>query len=87
MLTVVTTPEWLAKHGGELKANRDGQSWAVYVGGEPQYLVMPVPAEGKFACRVSQTNNGKRLDGPTVHDTLEDALKGGLEDLRKVLGW
>jgi hypothetical protein len=83
----VTTPEWLALHGGELLPSRDGRSWVVYLNKEPQYLVMPVPAEGAFGCRVSQTVNGRRLDGPATYPTPEDAARGGLEDLRKALGW
>ena len=37
--------------------------------------------------RVSQTVNGKRLDRPTTYATREDALQGGLNDLRDFLGW
>jgi hypothetical protein len=42
---------------------------------------------GKFGCSVTQTVNGKRLDSGASYATLEDALRGGLEDLRKALGW
>jgi hypothetical protein len=84
---MVTTPDWLARHGGELRASKDGHSWTVYFAGEPQYLLLPVPAGGQFSCRVTQTVNGKRLDGPTTSPTPEDAVRGGLEDLRKTLGW
>jgi hypothetical protein len=83
----VTTPDWLARHGGELRASKDGHSWTVYFAEEPQYLILPAPADGKFACRVTQTVNGKRFDSPTIYPTLEDAARGGLEDLRKALGW
>jgi hypothetical protein len=83
----VTTPEWLAHHGGELRASKDGQSWTVYFAGEPQYLLLPVPADGQLYCRLTQTVNGKRLDAPNVYPTLEEATRGGLDDLRKALGW
>ena len=83
----VTTPDWLTRHGGELRPSKDGRSWLVYLGGEPQYLLLAVPAEGKFACRVSQTVNGRRLGGKNTYPTLEDAARGGLEDLRQALGW
>jgi hypothetical protein len=83
----VPTPDWLALHGGELRPSIDGHSWTVYFAAEPQYLLFPVPAGGKFSCRVSQTINGKRLDSPNTYPTLEDAVRGGLEDLRKALGW
>jgi hypothetical protein len=83
----VTTPEWLTQRGGELRESKDGHSWLVCFAGQPQYLVMPVPVGGKFGCRISQTINGKRLDGPTTYPSREDAGRGGLEDLRKALGW
>ncbi len=83
----VTTPDWLTRHGGELRASIDGRSWLVYLSGDPQYLLLALPADGKFACRVSQTINGRRLDGKATYPTLEDAARGGLEDLRQALGW
>jgi hypothetical protein len=83
----VTTPDWMTRHGGELRPSQDGRSWLVYLDGGPQYLLMAVPAGGKFGCRVSQTVNGKRLDGAATYPTLEDAARGGLEDLRQALGW
>jgi hypothetical protein len=83
----VSTPDWLQRHDGRLEASKNGQSWLVYLGGEPQYLLMPTPAKGKFSCRVAQTINGKRLDGDGTYPTMEDAVRGGLDDLRKALGW
>jgi hypothetical protein len=83
----VTTPDWLARHGGELRPSKDGRSWLVYFDGGPQYLLLAVPAGGKFACRVTQTVNGRRLDSGATYPTLEDAVRGGLEDLRQALGW
>jgi hypothetical protein len=83
----LTTPDWLARHGCSLGAGGDGQSYLVLLGREPQYLLMPVPADGKFGCAVMQTNSGKRLDGGATYPTVEEALRGGLEDLRKALGW
>jgi hypothetical protein len=83
----VTDPDWLKQHGGRLLPSKDGRSWLVYLGDEPQYLLMPTPVKGKFGCRISQTVNGRRLDGEGVYPSLEDAVRGGLEDLRKTLGW
>jgi hypothetical protein len=83
----VTTPDWLTTHGGELRPSKDGGSFTVYLGGEPQYLLLPIPAGGKHACRVSQTINGKRLDAGSTFSSADDAVRGGLEDLRKALGW
>ena len=83
----VTAPDWVKQHGGDLRQSKDGRSWLLYFDGEPQYLIQPVPAEGKHACRLSETNNGKRLDGSATYPTLEDAVRGGLEELRQKLGW
>ena len=83
----MTTPDWMSQRGGELKQSRDQRSWSVYFNGEPLYLVMPLPAKGTFSCRVSQTNNGKRLDSGATYPTWEEAGKGGIEELRKALGW
>ena len=80
----VTAPDWLVRHGGELRA---GKAWLIYLSGEPQYLLVPTPAAGKFSCRVTQTINGQRLDSATTYPSAEDAVRGGLEDLRKALGW
>jgi hypothetical protein len=88
-----TTPEWLTRHCGELKPRTGGSTWrsgttyAVMINGEPQYLLSIVPVAGKFGCWVSQTINGKRLDSGASHPAEEEALQGGLEELRKALGW
>jgi hypothetical protein len=85
----VTAPDWLTQRGVSLQESKDGHSWLVYLGKEPHYLLMAVPAGGKYGCRITQTVNGKRLDGlgaPT-YATIQDALQGGLETLAKQLGW
>jgi hypothetical protein len=83
----LTTPDWLALHDGELRPSADGRSWSVWLGGNLVYVLQVVPAGGKFACRVVQTNNGKRLDQGGVFASPEAAAQGGLEDLRAALGW
>jgi hypothetical protein len=83
----VATPDWLSRREGELRPSADGRSWSVSFDGALQYVLVAVPAEGKFACRISQTVNGKRLDAPGVYDTAEDAARAGLEHLRQQLGW
>jgi hypothetical protein len=83
----VNAPEWLTKHGGELRASADGHSWMVYFAGKLQYVIVPTPAGGKHACKVTQTINGKRLDSGATYPSVEDAARGGLEDLRKAMGW
>ena len=83
----VTTPDWLTQRGVRLLASRDGQSWLVYLGQEPQYLLQAVPVKGQFGCRITQTINGRRLDTGATYPSIEAALQGGLEELRKALGW
>ena len=83
----VTTPDWLTRRGVHIQESKDGQSWLIYLDKEPQYLLMAVPVKGQFGCRITQTINGRRLDGGTVYPSVEAALKGGLDELRKALGW
>jgi hypothetical protein len=82
-----TTPDWLAKRGGMLRPGTKPGTWLVILEDSPQYRLVPVPAGGKFACEVTQTINGRRLEGGGTYPTIDDALGGGLEDLRKALGW
>ena len=83
----VTTPDWLMQRGVHLQESRNGLSWLVYLGKEPQYLLMAVPVKGQFGCRITQTINGRRLDSGATYPSVEAALQGGLEDLRQALGW
>lgn len=83
----MTTPEWLTRHGAELRVNPGGGSYAVYFGPTLAYVLTPFPVAGKHGCRVKQTINGKQLEGGAAHATPEQALGAGLEDLRKALGW
>lgn len=88
ILTAVTTPDWLRTRGGDLKKSADGNAVSVYLNGSPLYLLVPIPAKGKFACRITQTNNGQRLDKPDETYASEDAaFQGGLKQLQDVLGW
>ena len=83
----VATPDWLTRHGGELRPRTPPNTWAVFLGGQPHYLLAVAPVAGKHGCKVTQSNNGRRLDNGSSHATVAEALAGGLEDLRKVLGW
>jgi hypothetical protein len=83
----VATPDWLTRHGGDLRGNPDGQSYAVYFGSELEYVLRLFPVQGKYGCRVKQTINGKHLESGRVHPTSDDAVRGGLEDLKQALGW
>jgi hypothetical protein len=88
ILTAVATPDWVQKRGGELKKSRDGNSVTFYLNGSPVYLLQPIPARGKWACRILQTNNGQRIDKPDLtYASEEEALAGGLKQLQDALGW
>lgn len=83
----MTAPEWLSKRGGALRLASDGRTWYVLLSGEPQYSLVPYPVEGKCGATVKQTNNGRMIESKSVAVTADDAIKAGLEDLRKALGW
>jgi hypothetical protein len=83
----ITAPEWLAKRGATLAHGADTRTWFVLFRGEPQYKLAPVPVAGKVGCAITQTINGKMIESTARADTPEEALRGGLEDLRKALGW
>jgi hypothetical protein len=83
----VATPDWLAKRGGVLQPSSRGDTWFVLLNNSPQYRLVPVPAAGKYSCQVLETVNGRRLEGSGTYPSIEDAIRGGLEDLRKALGW
>lgn len=83
----VNAPEWLVKRGGGLTPGPYGDVWFVMLREAPQYKLAPVPVAGKYGCAITQTINGKRIDSTARADTAEAAIQGGLEDLRKALGW
>ena len=83
----MTTPDWLTQHGGSLKLGSDGKTWYVFFAGQPYYSLLDVPDAGKFGCAIRQTINGKRLDTHGTFATKDEAINGGLDDLRKTLGW
>lgn len=83
----MTTPEWLSKRDGTLRAGLNASTVLVLLGGHPQYKIVAAPANGKYTCAVTQTNNAKRLDSRASYASLDSALTGGLEELRVKLGW
>jgi len=83
----ITTPDWLQARGGRLVPGYDGRTWLVLINETPQYKLIPVPAAGRFACQIVQTNNGKRLDKGATYPTAGEAIQGGLDELRQALGW
>jgi hypothetical protein len=83
----IANPEWLTGHGGQLRPGVDGKSHVVVLDGKPQYLLIPIPAAGKYTCEVRQMVNGRRLESGATYPSSEGALEGGLEELRRTLGW
>jgi hypothetical protein len=83
----MTAPDWLTLRGGSLKLGSDGQRWYVLFAGRPDYSLAAMPVTGKFGCVIRQTVNGNRIHSAGVFGSKEDAIKGGLDDLRKALGW
>jgi hypothetical protein len=86
--TAPTVPDWLALHSGSLKPGVRPETRFVLIGGQPLYKLEVHPASGKFSCAISNTVNGKRLDNSdTTYPNSEQALSGGLDQLRATLGW
>ena len=83
----MTVPDWMTQRGASLKLGSDGQRWYVLFAGRPDYSMIATPVNGKFGCVIRQTINGNRIESAGVHGSKEDAIKGGLDDLRTVLGW
>jgi hypothetical protein len=85
---VMMVPDWLRQRGGALKPGVRPETTFVMIDGNPLYKLEVRPAAGKFACAVSQTNNGRRHDDPKLtYPDPASALAGGLEQLQNALGW
>lgn len=80
-------PDWLKAHDGGLAPGVRDHLVFVTVGGQPHYRLEARPAAGKYTCHVTQTVNGRRLDGGATYPDRDAALAGGLEELRATLGW
>lgn len=84
----MSVPDWLQTRGGALKSGVRPETTFVMLEGNPLYKLEVRPAAGTFACAVSNTVNGKRLDDPkATYADAAGALAGGLEQLRNALGW
>jgi hypothetical protein len=83
----MTAPDWLTQRGGDLKLGSDGHTWYFLLAGQPQYSLVAVPVTGRFGCAIRQTINGRRIESSRVYATADETIGGGLEDLRKALGW
>ncbi len=86
-MTLPTAPDWLTLRDGTLKPGVGARTAFVMIGGQPQYRLDVAPASGKFACAVTETVNGRRLDDATTYPTADAALASGLDQLRAKLGW
>jgi hypothetical protein len=82
-----TSPEWLLRRGGRLELASDGCTWMGWFDGQANYSLLAVPVKGKFGCKVRQTINGQDVPSDGIYATADEAIAGGLEDLRKALGW
>jgi hypothetical protein len=80
-------PDWLKLHDGSLRPGLGEDTVLAMLGGEPQYRLDVRPAEGKFTCAITETVSGRRLDDGIIFPTTDEALAGGLEQLRTKLGW
>ena len=83
----MTAPDWLTQRGGSLKLGSDGKTWFVLFAGQPNCSLEAMPVVGKFGCTIRQTINGQRIASPGTFANADEAIKGGLDDLRKALGW
>ena len=84
----MNVPDWLNIRGGALKPGVRPETTFVMLGGQPMYKLEVRPAKSVFACAVSNTVNGKRLDDTAAtYPTADAALAGGLDQLRNTLGW
>jgi hypothetical protein len=83
----MNVPDWLTKRDGAIKSGLSASTWLVLIDGHPQYRLVATPAAGKFICAITQTNNGRRLEGTNTWASTGEALQGGLEELRSKLGW
>jgi hypothetical protein len=83
----MNAPDWLTQRGGALKLGSDGMTWYVIFDGKPEYSLVATPVAGNFGCAIRQTVNGNRIDGGGSSNTKDEAIKAGLDDLRKALGW
>lgn len=81
------TPDWLTRRGGSLKLGSDSKTWFVLFQDRPHYSLRDTPAQGKFGCDIRQTENGRQFESKAVYDSRESAIRGGLDDLGRELGW
>jgi hypothetical protein len=60
----------------------------VWLENQPFYRLEVRPAWNRYSCAVVDLTNGQNVEDPrSVYATPEEALRGGLEQLRTRLGW
>jgi hypothetical protein len=84
---MMQAPDWLTQRGASLKLGSDRTTWFVLFGVKPQYALVPRPAENRFECCTRQTINGELIPSTALYASSEEAVRGGLDELRKYLGW
>jgi hypothetical protein len=81
-------PDWLTRRDGALKPGVFPETCFVLVGGQPLYKLEVRPTAGVYACAITHTVNGRRLDdAKATYPSADAAVAGGLEQLRAALGW
>ena len=80
-------PDWLTQRDASLKLGSDRVTWFVLFGSKPQYALVPRPAENRFECCTRQTINGELIPSTALYASSDEAIRGGLDELRKYLGW
>jgi hypothetical protein len=84
---MMQTPDWLTRRDASLKLGSDRTTWFVLFGAKPQYALVPRPAENRFECCTRQTINGEVIPSKALYASSEEAVRGGLDELGKYLGW
>lgn len=83
----MVTKEWLNKRNAEIRPSANGHSWLLYQGGKFIYMIGALPADGKFTNKIMESNNGNQIQKGKIFESINEALEGGLTELRDHLGW
>jgi hypothetical protein len=86
-MALPAAPDWLTKRDGALKRGLRDYVAIVTIADRPEYRLELRPANGKFACVVSYTVNGKLIEGHESQPTADAAWADGLTRLQAKLGW
>ena len=86
-MALPAAPDWLTKREGTLKPGLRGYIAFVMIANRPECRLELRPANGKFACVVRYTVNGKLIEGHESQPTADAAWANGLTRLQAKLGW